>query len=121
MSKEAGELYPGASRQPQTASAGYTRAASTSDTATGTEMATEDTVDHAMGDSSRVGAWHRHQDAKENIACALNPAYSSDKVCLDYCFCEKDLLFYSRFHNWPLYSGQYTHHLLHDYRRAPLR
>lgn len=105
MSKEAGELYPGASPQPQTDSAGYTRAASTSDTAIGTEMATGDTVHHTMDDSSRIGAWHRHLDAKENIASALNPAYSSDKVLGLLLCCEKGLLFCCRSDNCPLYCG----------------
>lgn len=102
MSKEAGELYPGASSQPQTASAGYSRAAPTSDTPAGTETATEDTVHRTMGDSTRIGAWHKHQDAKENIACALSPAYSSDKVCFHYCF-EQDLLLCCRCDNSPGY------------------
>lgn len=81
ISKEAGQLYPGASPQPQSASTGYSRGASTSHTATGTQMAAEDTEHRAMGDGSRIGALHRQSDAKENIASALNPAYGHEKVC----------------------------------------
>ena len=81
MSKEAGQLYPGASPEPQRADAGYSRAASTSHTASGTQMAAGNTEHRTMGDGSRIEAWHGHSDAKENIASALNPAYSHDKVC----------------------------------------
>lgn len=80
MSKEAGQLYPGASPQPQSASVGCSRAASTSRTATGTQMAAENTEHRAMGDGSQIAAWHGQLDAKENVASAVNPACSHDKV-----------------------------------------
>ena len=81
MSKEAGELFPGASPQPQRASSGYSRAAQSIHTATTSEMAVEDLVHRAVGDGSQIEARHRNQDAKENIGSALNPAYNYDKVC----------------------------------------
>ena len=77
MSKETGELYPGASPQPQITSTGYSRATP----ATGTQPAAEDTEHRAMGDGSQIRARHGHFDAKENIASTHSPAYSHGKVC----------------------------------------
>ena len=75
MSQEAGRLYPGAAPQPKGASTG------TNHTANGTQMAAEHKGPRAMGDGSQIGAWHGQSDTKENVASALNPAYSHDKVC----------------------------------------
>ena len=77
MSKEAGQHYPGASPQPPSSSTGYSRAA-TNHTPTGIHMAAEDTEHRAVGDGSRIGAWHG--DAKENINSAFDSDYSHDKV-----------------------------------------
>ena len=88
MSKEAGELYPTALPQAQRASIGYSRAPPSSQADTVPDLAAEDSAE-AASDTSLIAARHRHQEAKENISSALNPAYSYAKVChfaVECCF-----------------------------------
>ena len=81
MSKEAGDLYPGALQQPHRASTGFSRAAPSILTGPTTQVAAEDSTHGTVGDDSQTQARRRRADAKENIGSVMNPTYNHGKVC----------------------------------------
>ncbi len=92
MSKEAGELQHSASPPPHGPENGYSRAPPTaSNTHAAPELAAEDSVPGALADSSLIAARHRHHEAKENVASALNPALSNEKVSTQLITCVEEL------------------------------
>ena len=80
MSKEAGELYAGDAADGHRASIGFSTAPPSTQSDTTVNLPDEASALRVGGDSAAPAATHRHQEAKENITLALNPAYGYVKV-----------------------------------------